>query len=104
MNKSLSQMIRDAVREYRNKYVKSEEVQDTIEMKIEKIISEKMEKIMEKFKLRDDGSEKSYMLANMIFPILDMIDYFEKFGNAMKVSGKIRQGMVKQGELPKNSL
>jgi GTPase SAR1 family protein len=54
LNKSLSQMIRDAVREYRNKYIQSEEVQDTLEAKIEKIISEKMEKIMEKLKLKDD--------------------------------------------------
>ena len=58
LNKSLSQMIRDAVREYRNKYVHSEEVPDTIETKIEKIISEKMEKIMEKLKLKVEEAEK----------------------------------------------
>ncbi len=58
LNKSMSQMIRDAVREYRKNYGKSEKVQDTLETKIEKIISEKMEKIMEKFKLRDDEAEK----------------------------------------------
>ncbi|MFX1393445.1 MAG: ADP-ribosylation factor-like protein [Promethearchaeota archaeon] len=57
LNKSLSQMIRDAVREYRKKYIRSEEVQETIETKIEKIISEKMEKIMEKFKFRDNKAE-----------------------------------------------
>ena len=57
LNKSLSQMIRDAVREYRKNYVKSEEVQDTLETKIEKIISEKMEKMMEKLKLKDDEAE-----------------------------------------------
>jgi len=45
--------------------------------KVKSLIREfeaKLETILEE----DDGSEKTYILANMIFPILDMIDYFEK--------------------------
>jgi hypothetical protein len=59
LNKSLSQMIRDAVRAYRKNYAKTEEVPDALEAKIEKIISEKMEKIMENFKLKNDEVKKS---------------------------------------------
>jgi hypothetical protein len=52
-------MIRDAVRAYRKNYAKTEEVPDALEAKIEKIISEKMEKIMENFKLKNDEVKKS---------------------------------------------
>ena len=47
--------------------------------KVKSLIQEfeaKLERILEE----DDGSEKTYILANMIFPVLDMIDYFEKLG------------------------
>jgi GTPase SAR1 family protein len=47
---SLSQMIRDAVREYQNKHKNLGSVSDDLESRIEKLISEKMEKVLEKLK------------------------------------------------------
>jgi len=60
---SLSQMIRNAVKEYRSKYEQLEKQSGNIEMqllemRIEKMISEKMEKMIEKFKLQSNTEIK----------------------------------------------
>jgi len=57
LNMSLSQMIRSAVREYQKNYEKYEESslqlnKELIEFKIEKIVSDKMEKIIKKYNLQ----------------------------------------------------
>ena len=62
LNTSLSQMIRNAVREYRNKYKQLEEKSGSIEMRLmemrmEKMISEKMEKMMAKLKTQLNKEE-----------------------------------------------
>ncbi len=63
LNISLSQMIRNAVREYRSKYMQIEKESSSIEMqimekRIEKIINHKIEEAMEKLKPKGNKEEK----------------------------------------------